>query len=309
MADYKFKGHQSFYIRNGWLYKGITVVQKDKDVFQKEFAQDTFGLGSNMVIALRYWLQATGLTREGINEDGEKEKGQFLSPWGRIVFDFDRHFEDLGTLCYLQYKLALNEKLATSWYYFFNIFDHNEFTKNDLSKAILNHYSSESFPYTAKLMKKSMSESSISGDVDCLVKTYYQEDKETDIENNKFCPLQRLNLLERIQGRRDLYRKIPLRTENIDPRFFYAMILSHNLQNSRGEQQVNFDTLLNRPGSIGKVFNLDFQSLLQILEKMQRYGLARITNTAGLDLLSFNVKETGDGPKVLRDYYQNGLKD
>ena len=62
----KFRAHDTFFIRKGWLSKGMRCVAKKPDVFidKNENPMDILGLGANMVKALRYWLQVTGLTSE-----------------------------------------------------------------------------------------------------------------------------------------------------------------------------------------------------------------------------------------------------
>ena len=56
----KFRAHDTFFIRKGWLSKGMKYVQKKPDVFvaKDENPMDVLGIGANMVKALRYWLQA-----------------------------------------------------------------------------------------------------------------------------------------------------------------------------------------------------------------------------------------------------------
>ena len=62
----KFRAHETFFIRKGWLSKGMRCVKNKPDVFidRTENPMDVLGIGSNMVKALRYWLQAVGLTTE-----------------------------------------------------------------------------------------------------------------------------------------------------------------------------------------------------------------------------------------------------
>ena len=60
----KFRGHETFFIRKGWLYKGMSNIVKEPEVFQGAVGNpmDVLGIGANMVKALRYWLTATKLT-------------------------------------------------------------------------------------------------------------------------------------------------------------------------------------------------------------------------------------------------------
>ena len=63
----KFRAHETFFIRKGWLSKGMKYVrQTNGEVFidKKNNPMDVLGIGSNMVKSLRYWLLATGLTEE-----------------------------------------------------------------------------------------------------------------------------------------------------------------------------------------------------------------------------------------------------
>lgn len=64
----KLRGHETFFIRKGWLTKGMKYVRQNPDVFTAKEPDrkpmDVLGIGSNMVLSLRYWLLATGLTEE-----------------------------------------------------------------------------------------------------------------------------------------------------------------------------------------------------------------------------------------------------
>ena len=55
----KFRAHETFFIRKGWLSKGMERVVAKGDLFvdNAENPMDVLGIGSNMVKSLRYWLQ------------------------------------------------------------------------------------------------------------------------------------------------------------------------------------------------------------------------------------------------------------
>ena len=114
----KFRAHDTFFIRKGWLSKGMKYVQKKPDVFvaKDENPMDVLGIGANMVKALRYWLQAVGLTEE----PSSGKRVQTFTSLGNSVFTNDRYIEELGTLYLLHYRLSSNKDEATAWYFFFN---------------------------------------------------------------------------------------------------------------------------------------------------------------------------------------------
>ena len=99
----KFRAHETFFIRKGWLSKGMRCVSNKPDVFisRDENPMDVLGIGSNMVKALRYWLQVIGLTKE----PAKGKKYQSFTEFGRLVYKYDTYIEELGTLFLLQYHL------------------------------------------------------------------------------------------------------------------------------------------------------------------------------------------------------------
>ena len=125
----KFRAHETFFIRKGWLSKGMKNVIDNPTVFIDKMnnPMDVLGIGANMVKSLRYWLQVTGLTEEGKG----KVREQRLTDLGACIYEYDRYLEELGTLYLVQYKLATNPENATAWYYFFNHFNMSEFSKED----------------------------------------------------------------------------------------------------------------------------------------------------------------------------------
>lgn len=133
----KFRAHDTFFIRKGWLSKGMRNVKIEPAVFMgaKGNPMDILGIGANMVKALRYWLQAVKLTTEP--NAGRRE--QSFTPFGEIVFKNDPYIEEMGTLWFLHYMLASNKDEATAWYFFYNEFKQSEFNKEDFVKQLSNY--------------------------------------------------------------------------------------------------------------------------------------------------------------------------
>ena len=110
----KFRAHDTFFIRKGWLSKGMRNVVATPDVFvtkdKDRNPMDVLGIGSNMVKALRYWLQVVGLTAE----PSKGQRVQSLTALGEIIYKHDPYIEEMGTLWLLQYQLAKNKDEATA---------------------------------------------------------------------------------------------------------------------------------------------------------------------------------------------------
>ena len=140
---YKLKGHESFIIRDGWLTKGITAVERDPKLFTVNSGSDALGLGTNMAKSLRYWMKTAELTVENNN-------GVFLTKIGQILYKNDPYFEDLFSLWIIHANIASNFALATSWNLFFNhmnlisAFSRDEMF--DMMQSLITEYTGEQKP-------------------------------------------------------------------------------------------------------------------------------------------------------------------
>ena len=137
----RFRAHDTFYIRKGWLSKGMKNIVQKPNVFvdKNENPMDVLGIGANMVKALRYWLPAVGLTEEATSG----VRTQQLTDFGELVYENDKFIEEIGTLYLLHYNLVQNQANATAWYWFFNMFEAKEFSKDDFLQQIQNYISLE----------------------------------------------------------------------------------------------------------------------------------------------------------------------
>lgn len=279
----KFRAHDTFFIRKGWLSKGMKYVQQNPCVFvdKEENPMDVLGIGANMVKALRYWLQAVGLTTE---MSGRKRE-QHFTELGKCIYEYDKYLEELGTLCLLQYKLATNLHEATSWYCFFNCFEMNEFTKEDFIvqlQKFIDEREPEAMPATR----------SMDDDFMCIVNTYLPRYKSNpnrvSAENNIDCPLGELGLVNIANKKKKTYRKSVPAVGQINPWVMLAIIIDC----ADGKQEISLNDLLNKECSIGKIFNLDAISLLDILHEIERLDEIKVIRTAGLDVICIKQKRS-----------------
>lgn len=283
---YKFSGHESFYIRKGWLYKGLKNLETNPFIFTDKNANssDIFGLGVSMVKSLRYWLQAVGLSKEV--KEGNKTSYVFTE-LGTIIDNYDKYMEEIGTLCLLHYKLATNKEMATSWYYFFNEFPMHEFTKEDFLDSITTHL---------KFKQIEPAQKSLENDYICILNTYIPK-KTIDPEDNMACPLSELGLIELTEKK--IYKKTSPKEGMIPLQVLLAMIVDQHPK----EKEIKIADLLKEKNNVGKLFNLDFISLSSYLDKMQIEGLVQVVRTAGLDVIK--IKEDKSFEEYVVDYYES----
>lgn len=279
----KFRAHDTFFIRKGWLSKGMKCVNAKNDVFvaKDENPMDALGLGANMVKALRYWLQAVGLTEE--TKSGKRT--QSLTELGKIIFNNDRYMEELGTLLLLQYKLSSSKEEATAWYYFFNEFTMSEFSKDDFVDSIQNYIRMTD-------ASENVAVRSLSDDFVCIINTYLPRIKANPArvspENNIDCPLGEIGLIDILNKNKKTYKKSCPQVSSLEPWVILAIIVD----NSKGRKEIPLNELLSAPCNIGRTFNLDSITLIDVLYRIERMGEIKINRTAGLDVIMLSKNRT-----------------
>ena len=288
----KFRAHDTFFIRKGWLSKGMKHVHQNPLVFvdKEENPMDVLGIGSNMVKALRYWLQAVGLTEE----PRSGKRTQSLTPFGTCVFTHDRFIEEIGTLYLLHYKLATNKDDATAWYYFFNVFNATEFSREDFVNALQSYI----------LMSgedASVASRSLSDDFACITNTYIPRYKsnpsKVSPENNIDCPLGELGLIDILTKK--TYKKAIPAASSFDPWVVLAIICDQ----AKGRQQIGLNELLTAECNIGRIFNFDAITMVDVLRKVEKIGEIKIIRTAGLDVI--HLLNEHSFQECVENYYAN----
>lgn len=91
----------------------------------------------------------------------------------------------------------------------------------------------------------------------------------------------RTGLIDTLSKEKKTYRKaIPL-ANSIDPWIALAVIVDQ----AKGAKEISLNELLTAPCNIGKTFNLDAISMLDVLYQVERIGKIKINRTAGLDVI------------------------
>lgn len=293
--DMKFRAHDTFFIRKGWISKGMRYVQGNPDVFisKKENPMDVLGIGANMVKALRYWLQAIGVTKE----PSSGKRSQTFTDFGKLIYEHDKYIEEMGTLYLLHYKLAGNFKLATSWYYFFNVFSLSDFTREDFTAQITNYIKMKDEDAT-------VASRSLEDDFNCIINTYVPRYKtmpaKVSAENNIDCPLGEMGLIDIIKRERSntVYKKATPAPATFNPWVILAVIQD----NAEGRREIGLNELLTKEGNIGRIFNLDSIAMLDVLHSAESTGELKIIRTAGLDVINLTNHYTFE--ECVKHYYE-----
>ncbi|MDX2078982.1 MAG: DUF4007 family protein [bacterium] len=281
MSGFAFARHETFYIRDGWLYKGILAIDENPLFFSHEDAPQRLGLGKNMVKSLRYWMIATGLAKERTQSEG---RGLELTRFGSLVLAHDPHQELDGTLWLLHYHLVANREIATAWYWFFNHYVPTKFHREEFMERLTQWVNLSS--------EEVKSAVSLSRDFDCLVRTYMPNLRNKNPENTLQSPLSSLGLFTEIDHHDEKadhikrFRLNAMKANNIPPLIFlYVMLKSQGVN----AQQISLTNALREPKNVGRVFNIGSQTLEELLIRLdETYPEFSIdlVRTGGLDQLT-----------------------
>jgi hypothetical protein len=274
-VQHSFSGHETFPFRYPWLKKGFDAVEADGDVFSRDDAITTLGVGKNMVRSIRHWCLTAGVVEENPADHGGALRA---SEFGKLLLaddGLDPYLEDPATLWLLHWQIASNRARATTWFWTFNYFHEPEFTREVLASALFN--------WTQALSGKLVAYSSVKRDVDCFLRTYVpsRHARGSMAEDSLDCPLIELGLLtaagESFRFRRGMQPSLP------DGIFLYAVLQFWAAFATTSETLALHD-LVRQPGCPGRLFKLDESSLAERLESLegQTEGALRFGETAGL---------------------------
>ena len=288
----KLKGNESFNFREGWLRKGMRCVKEDESLFSKDNVMEQLGVGSKMVKSIRYWLQATGLCEEQYRNGGRARAQVITEDFGEIIREKDPYFDDIFTLFLLHYHIVSNDVLCMPWYIFFNEFDGQDFTKENMisvCKELL-----------IKKMEEGCTFSEKSYDDDCsrIIRMYMNSGNIEDPEESLACPLAGLGLLQKSPRNKSAYCKAMPSRESLD-KLAILYVITCNL--SEDKNSVSIDDLLNAPNNIGRVFNLSRVAINNYLDQLRISGYLTINRTAGLDMVY--VESMMRPQDIMAEYY------
>ena len=285
----KFGGHQSFHLRDQWLYKGIYWTNQSSDIFlnhKKFLAMQKLGIGKNMVESLKYWLKATGLIEQGAQNFA-------LTQTAKKILKKDPYFELDGTLFLIHYLLATNKEMATTWYWFFNHFSADEFEKESLENAFS--------AYIQIKTNKKVKDSTLEKDLNCLLRMYqaveYTGKKNPETETPS--PFTKYGWIEK---RGENFIKNKLNPNDLNVHVFSYMLYLFWTDHLKEPESIKLEELSNQENSPGLIFNFSLEEasdLIDACSKTQSY--LNYSRTGGYFIIQPNKKEL---KKSLDNYYK-----
>lgn len=282
--DYRpqFSGHETFPLRYGWLKKAYDAVVvstnaiDNRTVFTGDDAIARFGVGKNMVGAMRHWAICADIIGEASGSSAIRS-----TQLGDMLFDrkgLDPFMENPNSLWLIHWKLASRPQ-KTTWYWVFNQFAATTFERETLVGGLLKLSRERGWTRVA--------ETTIKADVACFIRTCAAQVSATqaNIDDALESPLAELGLIKSI-GRRDGFRLVRGAKSTLGDGVFLFALLDFWAEYGSAST-MSFETLAHAPGSPGRVFLLDEDELASRLVRLDELtqGALRWSETAGLKQL------------------------
>lgn len=284
--------HGSFYLRSGWGTKIIQAVEADDMIFSpanEQEAVDRIGLGRIMIKALRYWADASGLTIENKVQGGIVEKKTALFD---LIETNDRYFQKPGSLLLLHRNIALNEERSTAWYWAFNEFDKQAFTKEEFVEGL---------HCFLAVNGMSIKRAAVDKEFNCFKNTYLAEKKfdiKTVMDEDTYPFFGSLHLLRVNEDKK--FEKTYLTKAEMPLHILIYAIAKDNPEASNHRGQVGIDKIMEEKRQVGKYFPMRYSKLIDILLEAENKKLLTLNNNFGNRFIEFSDVQYD---KLLNEYY------
>lgn len=279
----QFAGHETFPLRLLWLKKAFDAVgeQTDSRTFQEQEAIARFGVGRNMAASMRYWALATGFFNE-------LDRVITPTPLGRAILaddGLDPYLEQAATIWLAHWRVAATPDMTTTAYYAFNHLSAIEFDPAMLVEELLALVEDNSWRATRGTLKR---------DIEVFLRSYVRRGDSLN-EDAAEPLLAELAIIReaRLGGWYEFVRgpKPSLH----DAIFAYA--LGDYWDRSGGSTTLTTEQICYAPGSPGRVFKLDEDSVVTRLMRLDDLtdgawqwvdtaGLRQIQRTAAFDAMT-----------------------
>jgi hypothetical protein len=303
-ADYRpqFSGHETFPLRQLWLrkaYEAVATFQRGrapKGVFADPDSIVRFGVGKNMVSAIRHWALACDVIVE--TDDGMYAIGVT----GEELFGkggLDPYLEHPASAWLVHWYLAGEGRRSTTWYWLFNHTIGPVFERDEVVASLRS--------YCEANIRSRASSNTLSRDVDVCLRSYAPRASVEGLEEMVEPVLGELSLIAHVRGAQYMFRVGP-KPNLPDGVLLFAL---HRFWQAFAPtvQTLSLDVLAYERGSIGAAFKFDVDSLAERLVSIEEAsgGAFAWSETAGLKQV-IRKRQHLDAVGFLRSAYKEAFR-
>lgn len=269
-----FSGHDSFPLRHGWLEKAYKEVTEQFGVnpFTAQDSVVKFGVGKNMVNAIKHWATASNFLIK--DEDGYVPS-DFAN---KLMLGLDPYLENANSLWKIHYELAKTSN-NTTIYWIFSMLNVQSFSKEYLELKLQE--------FCVEQNKSIPAKKSLRTDVNVALAIYCRSGSGKGIgEDDISSPLHELNLLS-VNTDGSYSINTSAKKSLSDELFMHALIdfwESDDLDAGTQSNSIRADRLIYEEKAPGRIFALSEFELLDRVGRMPALsaGMLSISETAGV---------------------------
>lgn len=266
----QFAGHETFPLRLLWLKKVFDAVKDGvpSRTFQEQGAIAQFGVGRNMAVSMRYWALASGFVEEN-------DRIMRPTPKGRLILSdegYDPFLERAATIWLAHWAIASTPVMTTTAYYAFNSLTTMEFDPSSLIHQLSDLAEEKAWKVTRTTLKR---------DVDVFLRGYCR--RAEAVHEDAAEPLMAELALVREAKVGGWYEFVYGPKPSL-PDGIFAYALSEFWEREGGASSLSAERVCYDPGSPGRVFKMDENSVISRMVNMERVTSGGFvwTDTAGL---------------------------
>lgn len=272
----QFSGHETFPLRQLWLRKAYDAVAQHgsvapKSVFGDPDAISRFGVGKNMVSAIRHWALACDVLEDA--DDG----GLAIGSVGHALFGrggLDPYLEHPASAWLIHWHLAGEGRRSTTWYWLFNHVVGPVFERDDIVRGLRG--------YCEQTKRGRSSQATLIRDVDVCLRSYAPRGGNSAVEDLIEPVLAELGLVSHLRGS-DYTFRVGAKPSLPDGVLLFALSRFWS-QFASVANTLSLDAIAYESGAPGPVFKLDLDSLAERLVAIEQIseGAFAWSETAGL---------------------------
>ncbi|RSZ55157.1 DUF4007 family protein [Massilia atriviolacea] len=277
-APGQFSGHETFPLRQMWLKKAYDQAKSGGIILKSTFTDDNaiaeFGVGKNMVSAIRHWALACNV----MTEEGAPPGAYRVTEAADVILNdggLDPYSENPTTAWYAHWWLAGKGHRSTTWKWLFNNVTTPMFSREELEAALAE--------FARGLdSKRKIAPATLSRDIDTCLRGYAPRSAGGSPEEYAEPMLGELGLIAEERKGHFAFRRGPKPTLH-DGMFVYALLDFWDSA-APGLSSLAFEQIAFNEGSPGRVFKLDEDSIAERLLGLEHLtrGALTWTDTAGL---------------------------
>lgn len=265
----QFAGHETFPLRLLWLKKAFDAVGEgiDPKIFQEPDAVNRFGVGRNMAASIRYWALASGFfVIDGLMQSTALGKA-ILADDG-----LDPYLEQLPTVWLAHWSIASSPAMTTTIYYAFNHLNAMEFDAALLLDELSGLVEANSWRASRGTLKR---------DIEVFLRGYMRRGSALNEDAAEPLLAELAMIREAPIGGWFKFARGPKPSL---PDAVFVLALGDFWERSGGSTTMTAESICYAPGSPGRVFKLDEDSVVTRLMRLEDLtaGAWRWVDTAGL---------------------------